>query len=130
MNFNSLGFALQSLTAIEVACGLGARDTRCGEGPKTFRSNCDARLRSKGIELLWHRTPRELCGTKLPPLTEISQTAKWTANITSRLTAAGESQDSCFIVCRGLNQAEPAEAEIAHEAHDRADVSDGGCEAR
>jgi arginase len=85
------------ITAVEVACGEGARDKRCREGPAAFRRESTAPLCSNGIALTWRLTPEGLCSDDVAPLKAISRVARWTTGVTRRLAADGDR----FIVIGG-----------------------------
>jgi arginase len=79
---------LQVLPAVEIACGAGAPDDGCKDGPAAFRRTSDEQLRRDGLSLLWHDMPRGLCDADMAPLEAVSQTARWTASVTRRLANA------------------------------------------
>ncbi|UTD29765.1 arginase [Bradyrhizobium sp. WD16] len=81
---------LRAVTSVEVACGAGAGDGRCREGPVAFRKSSASVLRSRGIALDWRRMPADLCALDADPLQVVSRTARWTAGVTRRLTASGD----------------------------------------
>lgn len=88
---------LRVLTAVEVACGAGALDGRCREGPVKFRETSRAALGSKDIVLDWQKMPAVSCAIDIPPLEAVARTARWTAGVTWRLTKDGDR----FIVIGG-----------------------------
>lgn len=88
---------LHRITAVEVACGAGALNDGCREGPAEFRRNRDAAPLSKGLALAWQKMPQDLCAPQLPPLQAVSQASKWTADVTHRLAACGDK----FVVIGG-----------------------------
>jgi arginase len=85
------------MTAVEVSCGAGALNHGCGDGPAEFRRHGDPKLRSKGMVLSWQRLPRELGTANADPIDVVHRTSLWTAGMTRRLTACGES----FVVIGG-----------------------------
>lgn len=82
---------LQVLPAIEIACGAGAPDPGCKDGPAAFRQFSGERLRNNGLSLLWHEMPRELCAPDMQPLQAVTRTGRWVAGVTRRLAAANSS---------------------------------------
>lgn len=81
---------LKVLPAIAIACGAGAPDDGCKNGPSAFRRASSERLRREGLSLLWHEMPRDLCDDRLPPLDAVARTGRWTAGITRKLSSAGD----------------------------------------
>lgn len=88
---------LQVLPAVEIACGAGAPDPGCKDGPSAFRRLNGERLRSNCLSLLWHEMPPELCAPDMPPLQAVARIGRWTADVTRRLAAA----NSRFIAIGG-----------------------------
>lgn len=86
----ALSSRLDVLAAIEIACGAGAPDDGCKDGPAAFRRLSGERLRREGLSLLWHAMPRGLCDAAVPPLEAVSRTGRWTAGITRKLASAGD----------------------------------------
>ncbi|TAK47875.1 MAG: arginase [Xanthobacteraceae bacterium] len=77
------------LTVVGVACGAGARDDRCKDGPARFRESAAAdALRDQALD--WRQTPEDLCAPHLMPLQAIARTAAWVANVTHGLAARGD----------------------------------------
>ncbi len=81
---------VQSIAAIEVACGAGALDSRCRNGPRAFRRASETALSSRGIALDWQLMPEKLCTADLSPLEAVSRTGHWTAYHTRTLAADGD----------------------------------------
>lgn len=86
----ALSSRLDVLAAIEIACGAGAPDDGCKDGPAAFRRLSGERLHREGLSLLWRHMPRGLCDATLPPLEAVSRTGRWTASITRQLARAGD----------------------------------------
>jgi arginase len=80
----------RAVTSVEVACGAGAGDRGCRDGPVEFRKTSASLLRSRGIALDWRPMPADLGALDADPLQVVSRTARWTAGVTRRLAADGE----------------------------------------
>jgi arginase len=88
---------VQKLTAIEVACGDGARDPRCQTGPIVFRHFGTADLLTEGVTLDWRQMPANLRAGDCSPRTSVIRCARWIAQVAYRLTVNGEK----FVVIGG-----------------------------
>ncbi len=77
----------QRMVVVEVACGAGARDPGCKDGPAGFRRNAEFALRKKSVAPVWYRMPQHLCDIDRPSLQVVSRVARWTAGLTRQLTA-------------------------------------------
>ena len=80
----------QRIAAIEVACGAGAPDPGCRDGPVRFREQTEAAFRAASVTLAWHRMPRHLQAATGSPLEIVASTARWTADISRQLTTDRE----------------------------------------
>lgn len=80
----------QTIAAIEVAIGAGAKDPGCRDGPAGFRQYVEAELRAHGVALAWHHTPKNLHDMSVPPLDVVASTARWTARVTRKLAVEGD----------------------------------------
>lgn len=80
----------QTIAAIEVAIGAGAKDPGCRDGPAGFRQHVEAELRARGVTLAWHHMPKNLHDMSAPPLEVVESTARWTARVTRKLAADGD----------------------------------------
>jgi arginase len=80
---------LPFIDVIAMACGAGARDPRCKEGPAAFRKHFEQTPVSPGLGFVWHDMPADLCAPRLAPLEAVARTSQWTADITERLTLEG-----------------------------------------
>ena len=88
---------LRRITAVEVACGAGALNDGCREGPAEFRRHGEPELRARDIAVTWQRLPRELGAADGKALDVVYRTALWTAGTISRLIACGDE----FVVIGG-----------------------------
>ena len=79
----------QTVAAVEVAIGAGAKDPGCRDGPAGFRHHAEAELRARGVMMAWHHMPRRLYEVAAP-LDRVAATAGWTARVTRTLAAEGD----------------------------------------
>jgi arginase len=87
----------RTIIAVEVACGAGALDPGCKDGPAAFRRQWDQGAFSKDVQLVWEPMPRTLCPDGIAPFESVAQTARWLAGSTRRKTDHG----SRFLVIGG-----------------------------
>jgi arginase len=80
----------QTIAAVEVALGAGAKDPGCRDGPAGFRQHVEAELRGRGVTLAWHHMPNNLHDMSAPPLDVVASTARWTARVIRKLAANGD----------------------------------------
>lgn len=80
----------QTIAAVEVAIGAGAKDPGCRDGPAGLRQYAEAQLRARGVTLAWRHMPKNLHEMSAPPLDVVASTARWTANVTRQFAAERE----------------------------------------
>lgn len=76
------------IPTVAVACGAGARDGGCKDGPSAFRVHWEHGDRP--ARLVWETAPEELCKTGAAPLDAAARTSGWLATATCRLTERGD----------------------------------------
>jgi arginase len=79
-----------TVAAIPVACGAGARDRGCKDGPAAFRDYWDSHTCSRHPQLAWERMPADLCTQACTPLDAVARTSCWLAGTTYRLVESGK----------------------------------------
>lgn len=79
----------QTIAAVEVAVGAGAKDPGCRDGPAVFRQHAGAELSARGVLLVWRRMPQSLRDVAAPPLEIVASTGRWTARVTRKLVIGG-----------------------------------------
>jgi arginase len=79
---------LDRIPVIAVACGAGARDPGCKDGPAAFKQYWDRDPHSDA-PLEWQATPAELCADGTAPLDAVAGTSRWLARTTRKLTESG-----------------------------------------
>jgi arginase len=87
----------QTIAAVEVAIGAGAKDSGCRDGPAGFRQQAEAELRARGVTLAWRYMPPSLREIAAPPLDVVASTARWTARVTRNFVT----KDNRFLVVGG-----------------------------
>jgi arginase len=87
----------QTIAAVEVAIGAGAKDSGCRDGPAGFRQQAEADLRARGVTLAWRYMPPSLREIAAPPLDVVASTARWTARVTRNFVT----KDNRFLVVGG-----------------------------
>lgn len=92
---------LRRVTAIEVACGAGAIDDGCRDGPAGFLRDGAPLLHQQGIVLAWQPMPDGLCDVGGAALDAVARTGRWLAATTRHLAASGET----FVVIGGDHSA-------------------------
>lgn len=80
----------QTIAAVEVAIGAGAKDPGCRDGPAGFRRHAEAELGAHGVALAWRHMPKTLHEMSAPRLDVVASTARWTAGVTRKLAADAE----------------------------------------
>ena len=79
------------ITVVEAACGAGALDRGCKDGPAAFRrGGADRGLRGAGVEPRWRPTPAALLQVDAAPFDAVARIAGWLAGTTAELAAGGE----------------------------------------
>jgi arginase len=73
------------VAAIPVACGAGARDSGCKDGPAALRDHWDRHLCWQHPQLAWQHVPTNLCTQAGTPLDIVTRTTSWLAGTTYRL---------------------------------------------
>lgn len=86
---SAVAMGSKRIPAIAVACGAGARDPGCKDGPAAFRQYCDRSPRTGDAHLIWEALPENLCTQELAPLDAVARTSRWLAMATRRLTESG-----------------------------------------
>jgi arginase len=87
----------QTIAAVEVAIGAGAKDSGCRDGPDGFRQQAEVELRARGVTLAWRYMPPSLREIAAPPLDVVASTARWTARVTRNFVT----KDNRFLVVGG-----------------------------
>jgi arginase len=87
----------QTIAAVEVAIGAGAKDSGCRDGPAGFRQQAEADLRALGVTLAWRYMQPSLREIAAPPLDVVASTARWTARVTRNFVT----KDNRFLVVGG-----------------------------
>jgi arginase len=80
---------IASFPAIAVACGAGARDRGCADGPAAFRRYW-ARKAGSSTKLAWEPAPGNLYTEIGAPVAIVVRTGRWVAWTTQRLTRRRE----------------------------------------
>jgi arginase len=83
---SAVAMGLHRIPAIAVACGAGARDPGCKDGPAAFRQHWDSSSHAGNVELAWEAMPDNLCTDEVAPLDAVAGTSRWLATTTRRLT--------------------------------------------
>lgn len=81
--------ALRRLAVVEVACGAGAPDPGCEDGPAAFRRIAGAGFCDRLVMPAWQAMPRGPRADETP-LQTVARAARWTAGTTRRLVAGRE----------------------------------------
>jgi arginase len=84
----AVAMGLKRIPTIAVACGAGARDPGCKDGPAAFRQYWD-RDSCGDAQLIWETMPENLCADGAAPLDAVARTSCWLAAATRRLTESG-----------------------------------------
>lgn len=84
------GSRSQTVAAIEVAIGAGAKDPGCRDGAAGFRQYVEPELCAHGVTLAWQHMPQSLRDLVASPLDMVASTARWTAGVTRRLVSEGD----------------------------------------
>ena len=82
---SAVAMGLKRIPAIAVACGAGARDPGCKDGPAAFRQHWDRSPSSGDAQLVWEATPEDLCPDGAAPLDAVAGTSRWLARATRKL---------------------------------------------
>ncbi|MBX9774135.1 MAG: arginase [Xanthobacteraceae bacterium] len=77
------------IPTIAVACGAGARDPGCKDGPAAFRQYWDGNPASGDVRLAWQAMPEGLCAADVAPLDAVARTSRWLAETTCKQTENG-----------------------------------------
>jgi arginase len=80
-----------------VACGAGALNPGCKDGPAALRRQWDHGAFPTDAQMVWERMPGSLCREGVAPLEAVAQTARWLAGTVHRLAEV----DSRFLVIGG-----------------------------
>lgn len=80
---------MPTVVAIAAACGAGALDPGCKEGPAAFRRYWDRTAGSRQPQLVWKWMPEKLCTDGAMPIDVVARTTEWLAGTTRRLTESG-----------------------------------------
>lgn len=87
---------VRHVVAIAAACGAGALDPGCKDGPAAFRRYWDRHSHSRYAVLSWEQMPEGLCtGTTL--LSTVASVSRWLAGVTRRLAQ----REGRFVVIGG-----------------------------
>lgn len=81
---------LREMAAIAAACGAGARDCGCRDGPATFQQHWTRNAATKCWRLVWEPTPAPLSAEAGTPLDSVARTGRWLAWTTRRLARSGK----------------------------------------
>jgi arginase len=79
---------LKRIPTVAIACGAGARDPGCKDGPAAFRRHWERSERA--AQLAWVPTPENLCSDDAAPLDAVARTSRWLADTTFQLTESGK----------------------------------------
>jgi arginase family enzyme len=79
----------ERIPAIAVACGAGARDPGCKDGPVAFRQQWERAAYGGDAQLAWQAMPEGLCPDDAAPLDAVARTSQWLAQTTRTLTESG-----------------------------------------
>ncbi len=85
----AVAMGLKRIPTVAVACGAGALDPGCKDGPAAFRQHWDRSPCPADVELVWERMPDDLCPDGATPLDVVATTARWLATVTRRQTESG-----------------------------------------
>jgi len=78
------------VAAIPVACGVGALDPGCKDGPAAFRQYWARHACSRYAALAWEPAPGNLYMEDGTPLEIVARTSRWLAWTTRRVTQRGK----------------------------------------
>jgi arginase len=80
---------LNRIPTIAVACGAGAHDPGCKDGPAAFRQHWDRAPYSGDAQLAWQATPEDLCRDGAVPLDAVARTSQWLVEAACAFTESG-----------------------------------------
>jgi arginase len=78
------------IAAITVACGAGAHDSGCKDGPAAFQHYWARNTCSSRAELAWQPAPANLSAEIGTPVDIVARTSRWLAWTVRRLTQSGQ----------------------------------------
>jgi arginase len=91
------GKQIRPVVAVAAACGAGALDPGCKDGPAAFQRYWDRLAHSRQADLVWEQMPEGLCADGTAPLNAVARNGRWLAGATRRLAES----DSRFVVIGG-----------------------------